>query len=207
MNEKFLQLEEERRDRILNAALREFSQKGFLDASVNQIIKEAAISKGLLFHYFASKQELFLFLCDYSLRMLQTELVDLINTEERDLLQRYRQIALLKRDLMGKHPDVFGFVKVMADTDAAEVKTELQARQQALLDVSLHRLFENIDLGRFKPGVDVRRALDIIGWSVEGFALRAQAELKGLPLAELDYDRFLREFDAYLELLQQCFYR
>lgn len=60
MATKLLNLETERRDSILNAALKEFVLQGYDNASTNVIAKEAAISKALMFHYVSSKQEFFL---------------------------------------------------------------------------------------------------------------------------------------------------
>ena len=62
MFSKFLSLEPERRNAILNAALKEFAGKGFDDASTNVIAKEASISKPLMFHYVNNKKDFFLFL-------------------------------------------------------------------------------------------------------------------------------------------------
>ncbi len=45
--------------RILNAGLREFSQRGYEEASTNRIAKAAGMSKALMFHYVKSKEELF----------------------------------------------------------------------------------------------------------------------------------------------------
>lgn len=55
-----LELDAQRRDAILNAALKEFAVRGYDNASTNVIAKEAGISKALMFHYVSSKQELFL---------------------------------------------------------------------------------------------------------------------------------------------------
>ena len=60
MFSKFLNLDE-KQDRILNAAIKEFAQKGYDSASTNEIVKEAGISKGLLFHYFKIKSSYFSF--------------------------------------------------------------------------------------------------------------------------------------------------
>ena len=49
---------EERREQILDAALRVFSQKGFAGASVRDIAREAGITEGLIYHYFESKEQL-----------------------------------------------------------------------------------------------------------------------------------------------------
>ena len=50
MFSKFLNLELEKQDRIINAAIKEFAQKGYDKASTNEIVKEAGISKGLLYN-------------------------------------------------------------------------------------------------------------------------------------------------------------
>jgi TetR/AcrR family transcriptional regulator len=47
------------RERILRAALKEFSVKGFAGARVDAIARLAAINKRMLYHYFGSKQGLF----------------------------------------------------------------------------------------------------------------------------------------------------
>ncbi len=48
------------RERILAAALLEFGARGYEGASINTICSESQISKGLLYHNFKSKDELYL---------------------------------------------------------------------------------------------------------------------------------------------------
>src|ERR1700677_4101002 len=47
------------RERILAAALKEFSAKGFAGARVDVIARRASINKRMLYHYFGDKEELF----------------------------------------------------------------------------------------------------------------------------------------------------
>lgn len=49
---------EDRREQIAAAALRVFAQKGFLRATNKDIAREAGITPGLIYHYFASKEAL-----------------------------------------------------------------------------------------------------------------------------------------------------
>jgi AcrR family transcriptional regulator len=49
---------EDRREQILEAALRVFAQKGFVRATNKDIAKEAGITPGLIYHYFESKEDL-----------------------------------------------------------------------------------------------------------------------------------------------------
>ncbi|KUK10884.1 MAG: Transcriptional regulator, TetR family [Clostridia bacterium 41_269] len=50
---------EEKKRRILDAAAKVFSKKGFHKAKIEEIAKEAGIGKGTIYEYFASKEELF----------------------------------------------------------------------------------------------------------------------------------------------------
>jgi AcrR family transcriptional regulator len=55
---------EETRTKIMESAIKLFSNSGFNKASVDDICEEAGISKGAFYHHFKSKQELFLALLD-----------------------------------------------------------------------------------------------------------------------------------------------
>lgn len=50
---------EEKRERILYAAIRMFSQNGYSKATIKDIAKEAGVSFGTVFTYFENKDELF----------------------------------------------------------------------------------------------------------------------------------------------------
>jgi len=58
------QRSEETRSKILESAIKLFSTRGFNAASVDDICKDAGISKGAFYHHFESKQALFLALLD-----------------------------------------------------------------------------------------------------------------------------------------------
>ncbi|MBC6460069.1 TetR/AcrR family transcriptional regulator [Actinomadura sp. HBU206391] len=60
-----------KRERILNAAMREFGEHGFSTGSLNAIAREAEIAKGSLFQYFTDKQEFFAYVCDEASRRMR----------------------------------------------------------------------------------------------------------------------------------------
>jgi AcrR family transcriptional regulator len=47
-----------RREQIIDAALKIFSEKGYDGASIRDIAEEVGVSEGLMYHYFSSKEEL-----------------------------------------------------------------------------------------------------------------------------------------------------
>ena len=55
----FLNLPAQKQEKLLEAATREFSQRPYNEASINQIIKDAGIPRGSFYMYFTDKEELF----------------------------------------------------------------------------------------------------------------------------------------------------
>ena len=60
--ETFYRLPDEKRERIMAAAEREFLENSFEAASINRIIKEAAIPRGSFYQYFEYKKDIFLYI-------------------------------------------------------------------------------------------------------------------------------------------------
>lgn len=60
--ETFYKLPDEKRERIMAAAEREFLENSFEAASINRIIKEAAIPRGSFYQYFEDKKDIFLYI-------------------------------------------------------------------------------------------------------------------------------------------------
>ena len=68
---KFETLSLEKRTRILNASISEFSKNEYESASMNSIVQEAKISKGALFNYFVNKSELYNYIYKIAVRKVK----------------------------------------------------------------------------------------------------------------------------------------
>ncbi|MGI8313753.1 TetR/AcrR family transcriptional regulator [Halobacillus mangrovi] len=207
MDSKFLNLEQEKRDRILNAALREFAQRGYKQASTNQIVKDADISKGALFHYFKNKKDLYLALYDHFVDLFMEQLETQMDWSEKDIFVRNRSMAAIKIELYHRYPEMFNFLNTAFTENAREVHKALESRKDKFLHQNYRTMMADIDRSAFKENVDIDKAVDIITWSLEGFAYRQQAKVKGLTIDEIDLDGVLAELDDYIEVLKQSFYQ
>ena len=67
---------QQRKEQLLQIALEEFINKGYFGTSTREIAKIAGISSGLMFHYFASKQELYEFLVEVGCSEMMLEYKD-----------------------------------------------------------------------------------------------------------------------------------
>jgi AcrR family transcriptional regulator len=123
--DKFYNLTENKQHKIINAALKVFSKTTFKKASTDEIVTEAGISKGALFHYFKNKKNLFIFLYDYAKDLLLKEFYGKVDFNEKDIFKRFESILMIKLTLMQKHPDMFNFM-IKAMYDNPQLRDELQ---------------------------------------------------------------------------------
>jgi len=206
MFSKFLSLEPERRDAILNAALKEFAGKGFDDASTNVIARDSGISKPLMFHYVNNKKDFFLFLYDYCMEVLENEYFSRIDLSEKDIFERLRQTCLLKIQVMQKYPWIFDFIRVAVFTNSEVVKDDLIKRRKMVETSSFERFYGDIDTSRFRSGLDVDKAKQLIFWAIGGYAGQILEQLKSLDVSEFDFKKIRTEFDGYLNELRKTYY-
>lgn len=203
---KILDLDPLRKDAILNAALKEFSSQGYDSASTNVIAKEAGISKALMFHYVSSKQELFLFVYDYFSDLIKKDYFELMDYTEKDIFVRLRQSYLLQIKLSEKYPWIFEFHKLSNTTNSAEVNQELERRAHADHSSCYPKLFDEIDVTKFRKGLDLEKCKQFIYWSNIGFITQILDEIRNAKNSTFDRDSIIKKLDEYFDELRKIFY-
>lgn len=206
MSTKLLDLEPQRRDSILNAALREFALKGFENASTNVIAKEAGISKALMFHYVSNKQELFLFVHDYFTELLDKEYIAKMDFSEKDIFARLRQSYLLQIALIRQYPWIFEFDKLSVATKSEELNKELEKRADKKQSSCDHQIFDMIDISKFRAGLDIEKCKQFIIWSNIGFTNQILDDITKSGASNWDYEYIVTTLDEYFHELKKVFY-
>jgi TetR/AcrR family fatty acid metabolism transcriptional regulator len=86
----------DRRQELLEAAVRVFARKGFRAARVDDIAEEAGAAHGLLYHYFRSKDEVLetIFRDTWQLLVADTERIEASGVPLREQLRRFARIYL-----------------------------------------------------------------------------------------------------------------
>jgi len=209
--EKFLALDEEKQERIVNAAMKEFLV-GYKKASTDNIVREAGISKGLLFHYFGTKEKLYRFLIDHSMKTVAHEYLDLINITQSDILDSIWQLSLLKQDLSNHYPVIFDFLAcAYADetTKGTAIRDSLNTFMKTR-DAIFAKVYAQADRSLFRDDIEPTIAINIINWTMQGYA---QSIMSSVPsqevgsLARENYDMFLKQFEQVLNTFRLTFYK
>ncbi len=70
--EQLNQIRDERKDQIMNAALKVFARRGIAGTKISMIASEAGVSQGLFYHYFKSKDEALIALVEQAMDISYT---------------------------------------------------------------------------------------------------------------------------------------
>lgn len=200
MNEKFFDLKKEKQDRMINAALKVFSIGGYKHASTDDIVSEAGISKGLLFHYFGSKLGLYSFLYDYSVRFMKLEISGGVSSTEQDYFEIRRAIEYAKLQVLKNYPYMQRFLDRCRFEDVSEALMAIDRQKNVLADIQAV-LKNQSSRSLFKDGVDYEKLDQILTYTVEGLMNSRFQDASFQP--ELLY----KETCAYFDMMKKLTYR
>lgn len=199
MNAKFFDVKKEKQDAIINAALKVFAENGYKKASTDVIVKTAGISKGLLFHYFISKQGLYGFVFDYSVKYMTLELTQSVRQDEFDFFEIQMMIEQAKTRVMKNYPYMQQFLSTIRFENDPEALDALGDMKDAMVNV-YNGIYRQADNTKFKDFVEVQRVIQMITWMSEGFIRDKFNE----PVQDLD--EMAEEFGKYLAMLKKHLY-
>lgn len=175
-------LDAERRQRVLDAAMAEFGRHGYSGGSLNVIAREAGVSKGSLFQYFEDKFDFFAHVAEHASLRIYAEMEPYLNKahgsstfradleELVDVWMAYMEANPLERGLtaattMELDPDVRAAVRAPVHRLYAQGIRPLlvdavasgQLRSDADVDALLSlmiMLLPHLALAPFEPGLD-----------------------------------------------------
>ena len=193
MNEKFFDLKKEKQDRMINAALKVFALNGYRHASTDDIVREAAISKGLLFHYFENKLGVYAFVYDYSVRYLLLELSTAVDVKETDLFILMQQVETGKMHAMCGYPYLQPFLNRAQAENVNEALVAVEERKQQM-EEAYENIYTRADLGKYAAAEDVVKLRKMMELTIKG--LMNERILEDAFQPEMLYEEILE----YLQL-------
>lgn len=201
-----MELTEEKRRRILNAALGEFAKHDYKGASTDDIAAKAGISKGLLFYYYKNKLSLYLacYRCAMDLMLEQTRALRM--EPGSDFFAVMERGAQAKLEITRSWPYLMDFsIRAWYSRNEA-VSGAVQKLISKDTDAIYRRFFRAIDRSKFKEDVDPAYLLKMLTWMVDGYMNEKRRVEAPLDVDEMmeDYRRWAQQFRrmAYKEEYQ-----
>ena len=116
----FRQLPPDKQERVMDAALTEFADRGFHEASLNRLVAQAGIAKGSIYQYFPNKEGLFHYLFQKALSMVRGTLTAVKEESlNENLFTRLEKSLKAGVRFLKEHPRIFGlYLKIQFDKQA-----------------------------------------------------------------------------------------
>jgi AcrR family transcriptional regulator len=199
--EKFFNLPAKKQAVIIDAALIAFGDNGYRKASISDIAASAGISKAMVFHYFGTKKDLYLYLVSYCGEMITSEVTRKFDSSISDFFDRIIQASDIEIAVIRKHPGIITFLKSMYFETNEEVAEDIKKLLSQGDDFRNKLAFDGMDTSKFKKEADLKLVMKMLLWMADGF----MNEIKGMP--DSAFDIYCNEFYGCMKLMKNSLYK
>ncbi|MFW9908478.1 MAG: TetR/AcrR family transcriptional regulator [Candidatus Thorarchaeota archaeon] len=157
---------------ILDAAEHLFSKKGYHNTSMDDIVEKSGMSKGAIYGYFNSKEDLFLSLQERYSKLSLKDLTSLLSNE-KSAKAKLEKAAILVFGAMCDIPDEACRMEIefqVASSRMKKMRSRLGAQQSSIIDFLSGILEEGISNGEFKADLDVNSVATILVSAIGGLS-------------------------------------
>ena len=200
--ERFEKLSDDKKNRILEAAQEEFARVPFEEASINQIIKNAGISRGSFYTYFEDKNDLLQYIFRREEEGSRAFLRELVLENEGDFWKAitewtYKVAGYMKKGSLNRTINIICNTGVMKRVvNWVERESGLKKEKE---EEQIDWLMEHLDLS----------LLDIDGSREKFKAILKSAQIVAslavlnlIIYPERDVDMILRQFNMQMDILR-----
>jgi AcrR family transcriptional regulator len=192
----------DRKSELMEAALDEFCTKSYEEASLNNIIKNAGISKGTFYYHFQDKQALYMhlmqLLVDAKIEFMERKLSDYVHNEDLSIFENLKLQARFSVEFAKEYPKYYLLGLMFYREKGKEIYTWVMD----MLDVTSEAYYDSIlekamKRGDFRDGISVKFAKRMLT-----YLLIRHDEIFGYVLGELDFETVFDNFDSLIDFIQ-----
>jgi len=179
---------DQRREQILSATLRLFTQEDFKPVSLNNIAREAGMAKSNIYRYFKTKEEIFLNIYQ---TYFSSWIVDLIKTLSNSMPMTIEELSVKWVDSMIRHREMLELNAVLSSALEENSSEDSLAEFKRFIIRTTDSLAEV--LKQWQPGFTEEKSTELLFY----VQILAAGILKGgKPSPTIENVLLLPEFDA-----------
>ncbi len=161
--ETWWNLPAEKRQRVTEAAMVEWGNRGFSAGSLNVIAREAGIAKGSLFQYFDDKLDMYTTICEAGVERIRDAALDGVDVENDPFFPALRRIVHNWLAFFTSRPVERGFAYAAGNEVDQEAGTAVRSVTSAHFLSELTPLVKGADArGEFRPDSDVDQIISMV---------------------------------------------
>ena len=194
----FLELDNEKRERIIRTVLKEFAAYGYAGSSTNRIVKESGISKGSLFKYFESKEDMYFYLIDTVALQMANDMAKDLSRLPEDIRERIIAYSVAEISWYMSNP-IKGHFMISAASEKEEISKKIIEKYGEKGNEIYKDLLKGAVLR--KKGKEEEMS-DVLMWVLKGFNEKflKENECTKIPLSKLK-EEYTSQLSVYLDIL------
>lgn len=213
MYTKFNNLNDKKKNDIINASIEEFAQNGYYKASTDKIASNSSIAKGSLFHYFKNKRNLYLYIVEFCMDFVSEKIInESENIKSDDFYERIKLIAIYKQNIFISYPL---YAKIISDAliiDNEEIKEYTQIiinkSQMESMNFIQNYIIKFMNTNYLHERATIEDALFITTTVFEAISKKYIEMHKKNPNEFSDNkEEIFKEFDRYINILKYGLYK
>ena len=197
----------ETKERIIKAAFKEFTEKGYTNASTNKIVEDAGVSKGVLFYHFGDKEKLYTYLVEHVTELLTEDILTRVDFENSDVFDFLCKTTNTKLLTLTKYP-----LEVKLYTSAF-ISNDIPQSARAVLDKNVEYAFQQMseamkrfDESLLKEGMDTEKVFKFIDWACKGM-IDEVVNNENLDYDMENYMKLSAKIENYFDFMRKLFYK
>ncbi|MBT8406694.1 MAG: TetR/AcrR family transcriptional regulator [Deltaproteobacteria bacterium] len=152
----FTKLPFDKKERILDAAIDEFSRCGYEKASINRMVGRLGIAKGSIFQYFGSKKNLYFHIFEHAVALVKRSLKGVkAGTEGEDFFIRLAKSLQAGIYFIRRHPRIYQiYLKMLFQEDFPFRADLLKTIRLFSIDYLRPIIEEGVTAGQLREDLD-----------------------------------------------------
>lgn len=179
------------RQRILDAAMEEFSRSGYAAASMNAICAENEISKGIIYHYYKDKDTLYLLCVEQCFDAITASLSEAARSLCGSAEQRLRAYFDARLRFFAANPTQLGIFADAVFAPPESLASQVAALRRKFDALNIAVLTELLQSAPLREGLSIEAVVSDFGMYLDYFNLHFKAGLS----ASQSPDEILREHE------------
>ncbi|MED4532978.1 TetR/AcrR family transcriptional regulator [Metabacillus fastidiosus] len=200
---------------IINVCVQEFAQNGYEKTSTDTITTKAGISKGILFHYFKNKKNLYLYIVDYVVKFLTEKTLEKVKeAKSTDFFDRIKEIVLLKHHVTFEYFLESQLLMNIYSNPPIAVKAEVEQLFAKHIEkyggVEINELYKTRLLNEesLRDGITVEKIINMTLLILEQLGNKYMNLYK---LGQFDFlknsEPLIKELDDYIDIIKNGVYK
>ena len=172
--------------KIFETSMKLFAKKGYDATSIEDITATVGVAKGTLYYHFSSKEEIFNFLIEEGIKLLQNS-IDIKTAKYTNYIDKIKAIVLIQIKIIIKYEDI---ITILLSQFLGNEARNQKCREQIFEYINKIEeiVKEGIERGEIKKGDSKVIASEIYGLIVSALVYKQRNE-------EIDINKLYKEFE------------